>query len=144
MFTLANSYATGSKGQMLCAFTTITFCLWCLLPPAMAVAKISVCPMPWIVAKVASHPIVQWGQGCISWLSCLGYKEMVHEHVVPDGDGSAWWRWYFPALIANLRVHGVWTPKTDALFDVRVTDVDDPSYVGHPVAVVLTINDYYY
>jgi len=30
-------------------------------------------------------------------------------------------------------------PQTDVLFDVRVTDVDDPSYVGHPVAVVLTM-----
>ena len=31
-------------------------------------------------------------------------------------------------LIADLRIRGVWQPQVDVLFDVRVTDVDAPSY----------------
>ena len=38
-------------------------------------------------------------------------------------------------MITDLCACGVWSPQTD----VRVTDTDVPSYVGHPVAAVLAI-----
>ena len=41
-------------------------------------------------------------------------------------------------LITDLGVHGVWLLQAKTLFDVRVTDVDAPSYVHHSVANVLT------
>ena len=31
-------------------------------------------------------------------------------------------------LIADLCVHGVWEPQTEALFDIRVVDTDARSY----------------
>ena len=40
-------------------------------------------------------------------------------------------------LIADLRIHGVWQPQVDVLFDVRVTDVDAPSYRGRLPQAVL-------
>ena len=42
-----------------------------------------------------------------------------------------------PALIADLGIRGVWLPQIEALFDVRVTDSDAPSYMSHSVADVL-------
>jgi len=39
-------------------------------------------------------------------------------------------------LISDLRVHCVWQPEVDVLFDVRDVDTDAPSYHGHsPQAV---------
>ena len=40
-------------------------------------------------------------------------------------------------LIADLRIHGVWQPQVDVLFDVRVTDVDAPSYCSRSPQAVL-------
>jgi len=34
---------------------------------------------------------------------------------------------------------GVWLPQTEATFNVRVTDVDAPSYISHSVADVLAM-----
>ena len=42
------------------------------------------------------------------------------------------------ALITDLGVCGVWLLQVKTLFDVRMTDVDAPSYVHHSVADVLT------
>ena len=41
------------------------------------------------------------------------------------------------ALIADLGIRGVWIPRAEALFDVRVTDTDATSYVGRSVSAVL-------
>ena len=57
-------------------------------------------------------------------LATLGYREVVWEPLVSDGDDSS------PALIADLGVRGVWTPQAEALFDLRVTDTDASSYVN--------------
>ena len=46
-----------------------------------------------------------------------------------EGDGVV--------LIADLGVRGVWQPQVEALFDVRVTDTDAPSYVAKSVSSVL-------
>ena len=63
-------------------------------------------------------------------LAALGYREVVLEPVVCDGNEDS------PALIADLGVRGVWTPQAEALFDVRVTDSDAASYVNHTVSAV--------
>ena len=47
-----------------------------------------------------------------------------------DGDDSS------PALIADLEVRGVWISQAEALFDVRVTDTDAPSYISPSVGTV--------
>ena len=39
-------------------------------------------------------------------------------------------------LKGDLACRGVWEPQREALFDVRVTDTDAPSYVSRPVAAV--------
>ena len=64
-------------------------------------------------------------------LAALGYRELVHEPIVCDGDNDS------PALIADLGVRGVWIPQGEALFDVRVVDTDAASYVNHSVSTVL-------
>ena len=40
-------------------------------------------------------------------------------------------------LVADLGIRGVWSPQTEALFDVRVCDTDAQSYLGHTPASVL-------
>ena len=40
-------------------------------------------------------------------------------------------------LIANLCVHGVWEPQTEALFDIRVIDTDARSYLARTPQDVL-------
>ena len=40
-------------------------------------------------------------------------------------------------LFADLRIHGVWQPQVDFLFDVHVTDVDAPSYRSRSSQAVL-------
>ena len=42
-----------------------------------------------------------------------------------------------PALVADLAVRGVWTPQTEALFDIRVTDTDAQSYTSQSPKEVL-------
>ena len=41
-------------------------------------------------------------------------------------------------LIADLRVHGVWQPQVDVLFDVSVIDTGAPSYRGRSPQAVLS------
>ena len=43
-----------------------------------------------------------------------------------------------PSLIADLSIRGVWQPQTVALFDVRVTDTDAPSYSQRVVSAILS------
>ena len=64
-------------------------------------------------------------------LAALGYREVIRGPLVSDGDDIS------PALIADLGVRGVWTPQAEALFDVRVTDMDASSYVNRSVAAIL-------
>ena len=64
-------------------------------------------------------------------LAALGYREVVREPIVCDGDNDS------PALIADLGVRGVWSPQGEALFDVRVVDTDAASYVNRSVSAVL-------
>jgi len=54
-------------------------------------------------------------------LAALRYSKVVCEPIVCDGNEV------FPALIADLRVRGVWIPQAEALFDVRVADTDAAS-----------------
>ena len=42
-----------------------------------------------------------------------------------------------PALLADLRVRGVWQPQAEALFDIRVVDTDAQSHVNCTVDSVL-------
>ena len=51
-------------------------------------------------------------------LAALAHKEVLSEPVMCCGDAST------PALIADLGVRGVWLPQIEALFHIRVTDVD--------------------
>ena len=51
-------------------------------------------------------------------LACLAYKDVVREPIVCDSDADG------PGLIADLGVRGVWQPQGEALFDVRVVDMD--------------------
>ena len=40
-------------------------------------------------------------------------------------------------LIADLRIHGVWQPQVDTVFDVHVVDTDAPSYRSRSPETVL-------
>ena len=40
-------------------------------------------------------------------------------------------------LIADLGVCSVWSPQSEALFDIRVTDTDAQSYLGHAPESIL-------
>ena len=51
-------------------------------------------------------------------LGDLAYKDVVREPIVCDSDADG------PGLIADLGVRGVWQPQGEALFDVRVVDMD--------------------
>jgi len=64
-----------------------------------------------------------WGD-----LAALAYKDVIHEPVVHHGGVDS------PAFITHLGVRCVWLPQTD----IRVADVDAPSYVHCSVADVLT------
>lgn len=64
-------------------------------------------------------------------MAALGYREVVCEPIVRNGDESS------PALIANLGARGVWIPQAEALLDVKVPDTDAGSYVNHSVSGVL-------
>ena len=61
-------------------------------------------------------------------LSSLVWKQVQKEPIVCEStiDGST-----SETLIADLRVHGVWEPQGDAIFDVHVVDTDAPSYCSH-------------
>ena len=66
-------------------------------------------------------------------MAALAYKDVIREPVVHEGSDDA------PALNADLGVRGVWLPQIEALFDIRVTDADAPSYVTRSVVNVMTM-----
>ena len=64
-------------------------------------------------------------------MAALAYKDVILELIVREGSNTA------PALIADLGIRGVWLPQVEALFDIRVTDADAPSYLSRSVKNVL-------
>ena len=64
-------------------------------------------------------------------LASLVGSPVVKEPVVRDGSTGA------NTLIADLCVHMVWEPQTEALFDIRVVDTDVWSYCAHSPCDVL-------
>ena len=66
-------------------------------------------------------------------IAALAYRDVVHEPIVRESDESRG----INALVADLRIRGVWQPQTAALFDIRVVHTDAQSYVGRSVQVVL-------
>ena len=55
-------------------------------------------------------------------LADVAWGQVVKEPIVREATIST------PALITDLAVRGVWTPQTEALFDIRVIDTDAQSY----------------
>ena len=64
-------------------------------------------------------------------LSALVWGQVCQEPVVRESSSDT------PALIADLAITGVWTPQTEALFDVRVIDTDTQSYQHQTLQIVL-------
>ena len=64
-------------------------------------------------------------------LAALLWGQVKREPVVADDctDGET--------LIADLGVRGVWSPQSEALFDIRVIDTDAQSYLSQPPDVIL-------
>ena len=65
-------------------------------------------------------------------MAALAYKDVIREPIVCEGSDTV------PALIADLGIRDVWLPQIEALFDIRVTDADAPSYLSRSVKNVLT------
>ena len=66
----------------------------------------------------------------ISDLAALLWGQVKREPVVSeDGDDGT--------LVADLGVRGVWSSQSEALFDIRVTDTDAQSYLGHAPESIL-------
>ena len=66
-------------------------------------------------------------------LAALAWGQVCREPIVKESDSTT----NSPALIADLAVRGVWTPQTEALFDIRVTDTDAQSYIHQSPSDVL-------
>ena len=64
-------------------------------------------------------------------LASPAYKDAVKEPIVCECEGDGM------ALIADFGVKGMWQPQVEALFDIRVTDTDAPSYVAESVSSIL-------
>ena len=63
-------------------------------------------------------------------LAALLWGQVKREPVVSeDGDDGT--------LVADLGIRGVWSPQSEALFDIRVTDTDAQSYLGHAPESIL-------
>ena len=68
-------------------------------------------------------------------LASLAYSQVIKEPVVREAHNS----FNSPALVADLSVHGVWMPQSEALFDIRIIDTDARSYCNRsPSEVLLT------
>ena len=65
---------------------------------------------------------------------CQCKHSIRREPIVREADGEAG----TPALVADLAVHGVCIPQTEALFDIRVTDAGLPS---HPSYMTVHVKD---
>ena len=63
-------------------------------------------------------------------LAALLWGQVKREPAVSkDGDDGT--------LVANLVVHGVWSPQSEALFDMCITDTGAQSYLGYAPASIL-------
>ena len=61
------------------------------------------------------------------------WPSVIMEPIVREADPSS----NDVGLRLDLGVRGVWSPQTEALFDIRIIDTDAPSYKHHtPVAVL--------
>ena len=67
-------------------------------------------------------------------LASLAWHQVVKEPVVREATRSP----VTPALVADLSVRGVWTPQSEALFDIRIVDTDARSYCSRPPMDVLS------
>ena len=63
-----------------------------------------------------------------------GWNQVVREPVVREANNAS----HSPALVADLSVRGVWTPQSDALFDVRIVDTDAQTYCDRSPMDVLS------
>ena len=63
-------------------------------------------------------------------LAALLWGQVKREPVVSEDNDDG-------ILVADLGVRGVWSPQSEALFDIRVTDTDAQSYLGHAPESVL-------
>ena len=61
-------------------------------------------------------------------LADVAWGQVVKEPIVREATIST------PALITDLAVRGVWTPQTEALFDIRVIDTAPSLIVTKPPA----------
>ena len=68
-------------------------------------------------------------------LAALAYKHVIREPVAHEGNAEV------PAVVTDLGFRGVWFPQTEALLDIRVTDVDVPSYLTRSVGNVLAMGE---
>ena len=76
---------------------------------------------------VQRHNEIRDAVGDLAALLCGQVKR--EPIVSDDGDDGT--------LIADLGVRGVWSPQSEALFDIRVTDTDAQSYLGHAPESIL-------
>ena len=76
----------------------------------------------------------QWGMGCFRWHCSFGLQRCC---MWAHCERIKWIRWGINALVAYLRVRGVWQPQTAALFDIRVVHFDAQSYAGRSVQAAL-------
>jgi hypothetical protein len=56
------------------------------------------------------------------------YEPVIREADVQTGE---------KALVADIKIRGLWRRQRDALLDIRVTDTDAPSYLKRPVCKIL-------
>ena len=57
-------------------------------------------------------------------MAAMVWPQVIREPVVREGDPAS----DDPGLCLDLEIRGVWQPQVEALFDIRVTDTDAPSY----------------
>ena len=67
-------------------------------------------------------------------LASLAWNQFVKKPVVREATRSP----VTPALVAYLSVRGVWTPQSEALFDIRIVDTDARSYCSRPPMDILS------
>ena len=66
-------------------------------------------------------------------IAAKAYQEVTKEPIIREADDTQ----SITALVADLRIRGVWQPQAEALFDIRVVDTDAQSYAHRTVDDVL-------
>ena len=66
-------------------------------------------------------------------IAAKAYREVTKEPIIREADDTQ----SITALVADLRIRGVWQPQAEALFDIRVVDTDAQSYAHRTVDDVL-------